>query len=168
MFNFLTKKSDFRSVLKFHAENNGLNPDIVASLIMRESGGNRWAVRHEPAFYRRYIEGKAAAELPGFFPSRIPTFETEAQLRAYSFGLMQIMGNTARVFGFEKTFLTELFDIDINLKFGCAILGKYTKSRGGLEAGLLAYNGGGDHDYANKVLKIFHSGEFKSLYSLVK
>jgi soluble lytic murein transglycosylase-like protein len=79
--------------------------------------------------------------------------ETEKQMRACSFGLMQIMGQTAREYGFTGTFLTELCDPDSGVKLGCTKLKRELDRHNGYVTGaLLAYNGGGDANYPVRVM----------------
>jgi soluble lytic murein transglycosylase-like protein len=126
----------------------GLNPYIVAAVCEQESNWNPFAVRWEPAFFQRYIVPQGLADA------------TEAHTRAMSFGLMQVMGEVARENGFEGRFLTQLCDPDTALDFGCRKLKKCFVDHGILLADntqmadypLLAYNGGGNPQYAAQVL----------------
>jgi soluble lytic murein transglycosylase-like protein len=99
-----------------------LDYKLVAAVAWQESRGDLYAIRYEPGFFRRYLEGKDTSQLPGTFPRAIPTPATELRLRAHSFGLMQIMGNTARLIGFDGRYLTELLDPEINLELGARYL----------------------------------------------
>lgn len=118
-----------------------LEPAIVAAVIEQESTWNPYAVRFEPAFFQRYVQ-----------PLNLPD-PTESMLRSHSFGLMQIMGQTAREFGFLGKFLTELCDPDTAVDFGCRKLRKcFADSHGAPETALLAYNGGGNAFYGKSVL----------------
>ena len=122
-----------------HAQKYGLEPEIVAAVCEQESSWNPWAARYEPLFYVKYV---APMNLPG----------TESQMRATSFGLMQIMGETAREFGFGGGYLTELCDPDTGVNFGCKKLQKCFDIHKVPDCSLLAYNGGGNKDYAAEVL----------------
>jgi soluble lytic murein transglycosylase-like protein len=118
----------------------GLDTFIVCAVIEQESSWNPWAMRYEPAFLLRYID-----------PMRL-TDDTEAHARATSFGLMQIMGQTAREKGFQPRFLTELCDPDTGVEMGCRKLQECFAVHGDPETSLLAYNGGGNPDYGKQVL----------------
>jgi soluble lytic murein transglycosylase-like protein len=118
----------------------GLDPFIVCAVIEQESGWNPWAMRFEPAFFARYIE-----------PMKLPE-ATEAQARATSFGLMQIMGQVAREKGFQPRFLTQLCDPDTGVELGCRKLQECFAVHGDPETALLAFNGGGNPDYGGVVL----------------
>lgn len=121
-----------------------VDPALFCALCEHESAGWQWAaVRYEPAFYARY---EATNPIHGLSA-------TELTMRATSFGLGQIMGQTARELGFAGTFLTELLDPVQGLDFACRKLGHCL----GLHAGdvrlaLLAYNGGSNLAYPDLVL----------------
>ena len=117
----------------------GLEPEIVAAVCEQESGWDTWATRFEPAFFAKYI-----------VPMTIQIGEGE--MRATSFGLMQIMGETAREFGFAGKFLTELCDPDVGVNFGCRKLQKCFDIHGDPDTALLAYNGGSNPAYPAEVL----------------
>lgn len=117
---------------------HGLSPALVIAIVEVESGGNPWAARHEPAFFRNYVEN---ARIKAVSPCSI---DTEKRLRATSFGLMQVMGQTARELGFDKPFLTALCDPATGLEYGCRYLKKQVdryRDRG-LDWAVAAYNAG--------------------------
>lgn len=115
-----------------------LPPDLVAAIVAVESGWDEFAVRFEPAFMRRYLSGRI--QVYGAVSS-----ETERVMASTSFGLMQIMGIVARENGFQRPFLTELLDPQINLEFGCMHLrskcDRYFE-RLGWRAVIASYNSG--------------------------
>lgn len=130
-----------------------LNPEIISRLILKESNGNPYAIRYEHLFYKKYIADKDRKSLSGFIPQRIPTLLTEKRLRAFSFGLMQIMGETARWIGFDGKYLTELLNVDTNIEYGCQYLKHcLAKSKGDMYKALLRYNGGGNKDYPTGII----------------
>lgn len=124
------------------AQAHGIDPALVCSVCHHESDNwNQWAVRYEPAFYSVYIE------------KMVGLSNTEKTMRATSFGLMQIMGQTAREFGFEGTWLTQLCDPIQGLEYGCRKLARcLDRSNSDVRAALLLYNGGADKTYPDKVL----------------
>lgn len=89
---------------------------LVKAFVDVESGGNPWAVRYEPKFFEKYVKNAQIT------PKSPCSEATERSLRAHSFGLMQIMGQTAREVGFEGVFLTELLDPATNLDLCCRYL----------------------------------------------
>jgi soluble lytic murein transglycosylase-like protein len=135
-------KEDLQKIAVAAALNAGLDPALVCSICAHESEGwKQYAVRYEPAFYTRYI-----SSMKGLTP-------TEMQLRATSFGLMQIMGQTAREQGFDGEFLTELFDPLNAVTQGCRKLKHCLELHNNdTTAALLSYNGGSNANYPQLVM----------------
>ncbi len=78
---------------------------------------------------------------------------TEAYTRAMSWGLMQVMGQVAREFGFKESSLAELCEPAAGVEFGCRILAvRLARAKGDVPAALQAWNGGADMNYAAEVL----------------
>lgn len=140
----------------------GINPQLLAALIHQESGGAVYAVRYEPAFLKKYLESKTKKTIGGYVPSKC-SWQTEVQMRATSFGLVQIMGQVARERGFQGEFLTELCDPAINLKFGTEFLQTLLHKHDTTEKALLRWNGGGDPDYGKKIMAHIESGVYQYL-----
>jgi soluble lytic murein transglycosylase-like protein len=121
-----------------------LEPALVCAIIEQESAWNPWAVRYEPAFLSRYVA-------PLYTAGKIGA--TEAYTRAMSWGLMQVMGQVAREFGFEDVSLAELCDAATGIEFGCRILAaRMARAKGDASAALLAWNGGANSNYPAEVL----------------
>lgn len=119
-----------------------LEAALVCAVVEQESGWNPWAMRFEPVFERLYI--RPALPLA-------PT--TEELCLSISWGLMQVMGETAREHGFSGKFLNALCDPATGLSMGCAVLShKLTKAEGNVRAGLLLWNGGAHTGYPEQVL----------------
>lgn len=127
-----------------YATKYGLDVALVCSVVEQESGWNSWAMRYEPLFYSHYIQ-------PLLNNGQVHTM-TEATARATSYGLMQLMGQVAREFGFKGQFLTELCDPDTGLDWGCQKLAACLKATATVPDALLRWNGGGNPQYANEVL----------------
>jgi len=119
-----------------------LDPLIVCAVCEQESGWYPYAVRFEPAFEARYIH------------PALPAAPTTIELtKAMSFGLMQVMGETAIEFGFTGKSLLELTDPDIGVDYGCRKLQRcFTAAGGDPETSLLRYNGGSAPNYGKEVL----------------
>jgi soluble lytic murein transglycosylase-like protein len=152
-----------KELVRKHARNYNLNPELIAGMIAVESRGNPTAVRFEPGFFKVYVQGRP---LKGYVPWSISE-DTERQLRCYSFGLLQIMGNTARERGFVRESLIDLCDPEINLDMGCSIMHDLMEKYGqDTERAMFAYNAGEGTkyvrkpgDYPEKVLKAIESGK---------
>ena len=128
--------NNFDPLIQSAARLHGLPVRLVKAIVEVESGGNPWAVRYEPMFYSRYIQGKKIHNIPPCSNA------TEERLRAHSFGLMQIMGATAREAGFKGAYLAELCEPDVNLEWCCRYLAGLVKKHGGVEPAVAAYNAG--------------------------
>src|SRR6266404_9448869 len=128
------------------AAQHGLPQEIVCGMIERESTDSEWAVRYEPGFLARYV-------MPQYTAGKIDL--TETYCRAMSWGVMQVMGETAREFGFAGKYLSELCDPPVGIEFGCRKLQKcLEKSSGDMSAALEAFNGGSNPFYAKEVLAL--------------
>lgn len=133
------------------AGKHGLDPSLVCAVCEQESAWNPWAIRFEWGFLKRYL-----AEIVNGEPqSKIGKFGlTELFSRSFSWGLMQVIGHTARREGqFLGRFLSELCSPAVGLEVGCRVLRAYLKEKGGdVRSGLLRWNGGGRPAYADEVL----------------
>lgn len=112
---------------------------VVAGMILQESRGNPFAIRFEPAFFERYLRGKH------FPPPRGVSADTERSGRAWSWGLMQVMGETARNEGFKGSFFAELCVPSAGIYWGLKHLQtKYIRyfDTDGWAGVLAAYNAG--------------------------
>lgn len=121
------------------AKKYNLNDALVCAIVEQESGWDTNAWRYEPAFYERYI-----------VPLNLPDAE-EARQRSTSWGLMQVMGEVAREFGYVGE-LTDLMCQAVGLDWGCKVFAKkLERAHGDTYKALLAWNGGGNPLYANQV-----------------
>ena len=126
------------------AARHDLPPELVCAVCEQESDWDAHAIRYEPAFFDRYV-----------YPMSLKRAisETEARARAFSWGLMQTMGEVAREFGFAGKFLSELCEPGAGLETGCKVLAhKLAVNQGNVERALLAWNGGGNPEYPQEVL----------------
>lgn len=126
------------------ASEHALEPALVCAVIEQESAWNPWAMRYEPSFLSRYVA-------PLYTAGKLSA--TEAYTRAMSWGLMQVMGQVAREFGFQQASLSELCDPATGIEFGCRVLAnRLSRAKGNVSAALLAWNGGASANYAAEVL----------------
>ncbi len=140
----MTIPSSLIALARRQAHAAGLDPAIVCAVCEQESAWNPWAIRYEPAFYRRYLLPLAAS-------GQIED-ATEARARAFSWGLMQVMGETAREHGYGGH-LAALCEPATGIEIGCRVLAaKFSEARGDVRRSLLDWNGGANPDYAASVL----------------
>ncbi len=129
------------------ARKAGLDPALVSAIVEQESSWNTLAIRYEPQFFARYV-----APLVGSDEMK-PATETESRSRAFSWGLMQILGQCARETGFEGLYLSELLQPQVGLKFGCKLLARELERAGGdVKRALQLWNGGANANYASAVM----------------
>lgn len=112
---------------------------LVAAIIEVESGWDTYAMRYEPVFAARYITRELVQ------PRGVCTRLTEELSLAMSWGLMQIMGQTARELGFDRPYLAALCDPAPGIEYGCRLLRqkwqRYAKEYG-VGGVISAYNAG--------------------------
>jgi soluble lytic murein transglycosylase-like protein len=126
------------------ADAEGLDRALVCAVVEQESGWNPWAMRYEPQFFAKYVA-------PLYTNNKVGA--TEAYARGISWGLMQVMGQAARERGMSSPYLSALCDPAVGLAVGCKILRQKLDAAGGdATRALLAWNGGGNRDYAEEVL----------------
>lgn len=163
-------------VIRFHASAFGLDPLMVAAVVMQESGGNRWAARIEQKSKLWFtLFGRSREQMAGWCPTvgQLPELWDEVCWRASSWGYMQVLGETARVLGFQGQYLGELYDPTVNIRYGCAYLGRcLRRARLTVTSGdkileynsaFLFYNGGSDKGYPAKVRAHIASGAAQAL-----
>ena len=152
------------SLARATAEAHQLDAALVCAICEQESAWNPWAIRYEPAFFARYIAPQLEA-------GKISV--TEAQARAFSWGLMQVMGQVAREhnfgaapnpnsslppqmhspYGTVGAPLAQLCDPASGLEIGCTVFAaKLSAAHGDAARALQLWNGGGNPNYAAEVL----------------
>lgn len=120
----------------------GLPISVVRGVVQQESQGFPKATRYEPGFYLQYIcKGWVATLLKKL---KLGLDSAEAKGRATSWGLMQVMGQSAREMGFTGPF-SDLLIPEVGLYWGCkhlAIKKRLYFARYGWAGVLSAYNAG--------------------------
>lgn len=133
-----------------------LPTELVAAIVDVESTENPFAFRWEQAFFDRYVKPNAA-KIKAISPCSLAT---EIQARAFSWGPMQVMGQTARELGFTGPFLSALCSPITGLTWGCTLLSRLRDRYPDEPWAVIcrAYNGGpGNRNditnpYPNKIL----------------
>lgn len=125
------------------AKRHELDSDVVCAVIEQESSWRTYEIRYEQEFFDRYC-------FPLFKNPEITP--TEARARAFSWGLMQVMGQTAREFGYREP-LPTLCVPQTGIEIGCKVLAhKIAVNEGNVHDALKAWNGGANSQYADDVL----------------
>lgn len=125
----------WRSVVDKWCVRLTVSQSLVLAVIQMESGGKVRISRREPAYLEKYVRNN-------------PTWQKYSQETgvalediASSYGLMQLMFPTAR--GFGCRFPQDLFDPDLNIRYGTAYLkGALAKHGNNVLLALAHYNGG--------------------------
>jgi soluble lytic murein transglycosylase-like protein len=167
--------SQLVSLARAAAAAHNLYPELICAICEQESAWNPWAIRYEPAFYEKYIRplvdssqlthsrstsvGHSEEAVPR--PTRnlnlcVPpgvTLATESRARAFSWGLMQVMGQVAREHNFAGASLAQLCDPAVGLDVGCRVFAaKLAAAEGNVTRALLLWNGGANREYPVEVL----------------
>lgn len=134
--------------IKTHAINHGLDASLVAAICMAESSGDQYSMRFEPG-WKYFLSVEEFAK-----KSRV-TVDTEKTAQAFSYGLMHVIGSVGRQHSLEEIkdgeipllspndALSRMYDVDVNLHYGCRHLRKYLNRLGGNELdAIAAYNAG--------------------------
>lgn len=131
--------TDVQQLAVAAAKSHGLDPVLVCAVVEQESNWVPWAIRYEPAFYKRYVQPLGLSD-------------TESFARSFSWGLMQLMGQVSRELGFNGH-LASLCDPAVGLEWGCRHLANKLKDvNGDVHMALQRWNGGGNPDYADQVM----------------
>lgn len=139
-------------LIRVHAFNYKLDVDLVAAVIAQESTGLQYSQRVERGFWARYADGirrfvRGTADEADDFWSKFP------DIYSSSYGLMQVMLQTAAEAGFTYRFPGELFDPERNIIAGCMILARHLRATKDERQALLRYNGGGNPSYPDDVAR---------------
>lgn len=120
-------------------ENMGIPREILAAMIYTESSANPGAIRFEPNYRWLYDPERFASQLGH-------TLDTEIALQKFSYGLLQIMGATARQQGMHGN-LFKLLTPEIGVSWGCLYLRHLFDRYGNWLDAISAYNQGDNRKY---------------------
>lgn len=110
----------FQNPIMAASKKYGVPVPVIIATISTESSGDPQAYRYEPAFYQRYIHGKASWK-------NNPYYDAPERISA-SYGLMQIMYPTAYTVGFRGK-PEDLYDPRQNLEVGAAYIASPVQAR---------------------------------------
>jgi soluble lytic murein transglycosylase-like protein len=132
----------FRAEIELAAKAHSLPPALIAAVIQEESRFDQWATRAEPRYYKNGNVRRAAMRWTRAHPGG-PTSFTEFADRSRSYGLMQIMGETAREQGFTQPYLAALYIPDNAIEHGAVLMRRLlTRYNNDTLAAISAYNQG--------------------------
>jgi soluble lytic murein transglycosylase-like protein len=127
---------------------------LLVGLIAQESGGNPYAIRPEPGFWKRYGSNVLKA-VAASISTRDDHWVQYPDIASCSYGLCQVMYSTALEVGVTLYYPTELCDPNVGIDAGLRVLRRGMDAdgrRGEFRKTLLRYNGGGDPEYPDRVL----------------
>lgn len=126
--------TDFRSALLTECDKYDLDVEYIEAIIAVESAGQTYVTRYEPGF--NYFE------MPEYWANKLcQSVDTEVNGQKISYGLMQVMGGTARHVGFSGYF-PELCIPSVGIHFGCLVFSKKLHKYGSYVDAVAAYNAG--------------------------
>lgn len=112
------------NMIDVSARSYDMDVNLIAAMVMQETGGGAWKTEFEPDFKYLY-------KVTEFALGRGITEITETIHQKTSWGLLQIMGASAREIGFRGD-IPELARPAVGLKWGCiklrAVFDKYGKN----------------------------------------
>jgi soluble lytic murein transglycosylase-like protein len=121
----------------------GLDPALVCAVVEQESSWNPWAIRFEALLFSKHVA-------PLYTTYKIDA--TEAYAQGIRWGLMLVLGHTAREKGVTVKDLSQLCDPIHGLEIGCQKLSEELQRHAGdVDKALYSYNGGGNQHYAKAV-----------------
>lgn len=123
------KEAELTELITSHPDRGDLPVALVKAICMKESSFREWA--HKPEDHYRWLVG-----------DKLTMGATERSGQKMSWGLMQVMGANARESGFTGTFLSELCDPYVGLKYGMLYLRRLHKKYGDWHDVISSYNAG--------------------------
>jgi soluble lytic murein transglycosylase-like protein len=132
----------FEDEIRAVAKETALPAPLVAGIIQEESRFDMWATRMEPRYMNSQRVRRSSAAWSASHGG-LPTAFTELADRSRSYGLMQIMGETAREEGYLQRYLASLFRTENGLRAGAGHLRRLiARYKGDTLSAISAYNQG--------------------------
>jgi len=129
----MTPRTAYTDLIQRVANSYALPADVLEGQVLAESHGDPFALRYEPAYFDRYVRGRSP---------EIVKAHQYGPLAACSFGLLQILLETAMEIGFDGR-PEDLFEPHIGLAWGAKHLAALLAwADGDLMRALAAFNGG--------------------------
>lgn len=155
--------TDLTLLINSVARKHQITPQLVAAIIYEESRGKVYRTRFEMRWFTR-LRGIKRDQLLGFVPGEsLCSLDTEKVHRATSWGLCQILGETARERGFQGENLTQLIEPEVGVDIAMGYLAHLIKLKGNEYDAVLAYNGGADDQYPIRVYAHIDEGRIENL-----
>lgn len=106
-------------------DKHGFNPELLVILAHVRSYCNPWYFEFSQSYRDAFLANtKARARLQGHVPDeKIVDMQTEKNLRATKLGLYAILGQKARIWGYEQDNLAHLLSCEESINFVASLLG---------------------------------------------
>lgn len=149
----------FTDLFRQAGEKYEIDPLLLVAIAIKESSLQPDSFRKEPAFYKRYVSRLTVKRIKEYNPwvFALEAVAKEKEAEACSYGLMQVMGLTARELGFRNMHLRDLHESQINIEYGAKVIKKQlVRYSGDVEKALSAYNAGTftDHNHHSYVVPV--------------
>lgn len=137
----------------------GIDALLLVAIAIKESSLQPDSFREEPAFYNKYVKKLTNKRIKTYNPFAVTPEDVakERDAEGASYGLMQVMGLTAREMGYRGKHLRDLHDPKMGIYYGAKYLKqKLVKYAGDAEKAISAYNAGTftDHNHADYVVPV--------------
>ena len=126
-----------------------VRPSLLMGLAWKESSFLWWAAKFEPGYpYLWDVKNNRPTRVESETGALgICSPATELQFQRASWGICQVMGATAREFGFREPLLTHLLDVRLGASYGAKYLAALlTRHKGDEADAVSAYNAGSPTD----------------------
>lgn len=131
------------------ARATSVRPSLLMGLAWKESSYLWWAAKFEPGYpYLWDVKNNKPTRVEAETGALgICSPATELQFQRTSLGVCQVMGATAREFGFREALLTRLLDVKLGATYGAKYLASLLARHKGDESDAVsAYNAGAPTD----------------------
>ena len=129
----------YDDLIRLEAADLALDFDLLRAQVLRESSGDTFAFRYEPRYFTHYILDSPVTPENDHPQAKAQKY---GPLAACSFGLMQILLETAVEIGFARD-PWDLFIPGVGLHYGALYLRRLVDLyHGDVRKALAAYNGG--------------------------
>jgi soluble lytic murein transglycosylase-like protein len=133
--------TDYDDLIWAVAQQHGVDGVLLQAIVAQESGGDPHAHRVEPHYLTNAVVKREATAWSRRWQGT-PTALTETTDRASSWGLTQMLGQTAREAGLAARYLTALSDPGLNLEWACRLLTRWAGRAKSVEHLSAMWNGG--------------------------
>jgi len=136
---------EFVPLAKIVGDSYNVDPVLLLAVMWKESKGVSGAIRYEPAYgnvQEMYKYSQEVQKIEGITYTQV----TEEQFQKHSWGLMQVMGGTARWLGF-RGLPADLYSPAGSVTYGAKYLSRLLNQYNSLPDAIASYNAGNPKPY---------------------